>query len=340
MFDRALFKEKARGSLQKASYDPKKLILIHTGASVLLALLLNLVNYFLEEQISGTGGLGGMGLRSALSTAQTVLQLALTVATPFWAAGLLCAMLRMAHGEEVSPRTLLGGFRRFGKVLGHGLLKDGIFLGASIILVYAVSFLFLATPFSRPLMAALTQLPDEVLLSGDPNVMLSDPALLQALSDSVVPFVLMYCLLVLPILGLLFYAYRMSLYLLLRCPHFGAFLSLMFSKRMMRGNKWQLFKLDLSFWWYYLLQAAAQIPIYLTLVPAMLGISLPWSMLTQLVVSLLLSGLCQVLVDVYAKAKVELTYVHAFDAIFDGFSQPANGMVVPVMPQEPRKNVE
>ena len=48
----------------------------------------------------------------------------------------------------------------------------------------------------------------------------------------------------------------------------------------------------------------------------------------------------QVLVDVYAKAKVELTYVHAFDAIFDGFSQPANGMVVPVMPQEPRKNVE
>ena len=57
-------KDAAKDALAAASYDPKKIILIHTGVSLALMLTLVVLDFLLENQISETGGLSGLGLRS------------------------------------------------------------------------------------------------------------------------------------------------------------------------------------------------------------------------------------------------------------------------------------
>ena len=73
--NRQKLKRDAQRSLDGASYSPGKLMLIHTGVSASLALLLAVLNHVLELQIDDTAGLSGVGLRTVLQTAQSVLSL-------------------------------------------------------------------------------------------------------------------------------------------------------------------------------------------------------------------------------------------------------------------------
>ena len=77
--DRRGLKAAAREDLAAASYEPRKLILIHTGVTVVLALIIGLLDYLLEQQIGGTGGLGGVGTRSMLETVRTLLTMVLAL---------------------------------------------------------------------------------------------------------------------------------------------------------------------------------------------------------------------------------------------------------------------
>ena len=116
--DRRGLKAEAAERLASASYDPKKLILIHSGVQVALALLLALVQYLLDRKIGDTGGLGGMGTRSVLETIQAVLTIAQMTAAVFWQLSrknrlkfLLCRLspalygwvmgMRSGHGKEI-----------------------------------------------------------------------------------------------------------------------------------------------------------------------------------------------------------------------------------------------
>ena len=56
---------------------------------------------------------------------------------------------------------------------------------------------------------------------------------------------------------ILAYAYRQSMYLLIDHPEYGAVKCLKESRRLMKGHKWELFGLDLSFFWWFLLEAVA-----------------------------------------------------------------------------------
>ena len=53
----------------------RSLVLLYCGVLAVLTLGSSGLNLYLNDQISGTGGLSGIGLRSVLSTAQSVLQL-------------------------------------------------------------------------------------------------------------------------------------------------------------------------------------------------------------------------------------------------------------------------
>ena len=115
--NRYALKETAAQRLAQATYDPQRLVLLHTGAVVALTLVLSAINYILQLQISDAGGLSGLGTRTVLSTIQMLLQLGQLVLLPFWQFGLIHAALRICRQEEATPDTLLGGFRRFGPLL-------------------------------------------------------------------------------------------------------------------------------------------------------------------------------------------------------------------------------
>lgn len=324
--NRSSLKHHAQEALQDAAYEPRKLVLIHTGASVAVAILLGLISFLLDEQIGSTGGLGGMQQRSILETAQTLLQIFSSVAVLYWKAGFLAAMLRIARHEKACPDTLLTGFRSFSRVTFHSLLKGAYFALLLLVCLYLASFAAILTPLSQPLEAYVEQ-------TGitDPNVMLTDPAYLALVSQLTVPMSIVFLLIAAPIMIPAFYRYRMSLYLLMRAPELSPLLTMNFSKRMMKGRKWQLFTLDLSFWWYYLLQAAALLPTIGYMALTMLGIALPWSELTQLILVLVLNGGCLLAVEYFAKARFEQTYVQAYDRIYEAALAQARDQAMAIL---------
>ena len=115
--NRSALKQTAAQRLVQATYDPQRLVLLHTGAVVALTLVLSAINYILQLQIRDAGGLSGLGTRTVLSTIQMLLQLGQLLLLPFWQFGLIYAALRICRQEEATPDTLLGGFRRFGPLL-------------------------------------------------------------------------------------------------------------------------------------------------------------------------------------------------------------------------------
>ena len=247
-YERREIKEHAKKAVETASYKPGKLVLVHTAVGSGLALLIALVSFLLDQKIAGTSGLGGMDSRSLLKTAQSVLNLLQMVVMVFWSIGLVSTFMGINRGHDVQPKDLLAGFRNFGPVLRGKLLHGLILAGAMFLGGYVGSFLFTMTPMSTAMMEAM----EPYYVDGvvDYAQLMEDPAFLSAALWSL-PIMLGGMLaLAVP----LFYRLRLMDYVLMDRPQKGALYAMRGSKYLMRGKRWDLFKLDLSFWWFYLLE--------------------------------------------------------------------------------------
>lgn len=305
--DRRGLKENAGRTLAQASGDPGRLVLIHTGAVQLVSLILALLDYYLEKQIGGTGGLSGLGTRSVLETVQLVLSLAWSVALPFWQVGYLCVALKIARGHRVDTGDLLGGFRCFFPVLRLLLIQGMLYMTIAVIAWYLASILFVFSPwagslYSEELMSAET-LDVEAVMA----VMMSPEVL--------VPMLCIFAVLCMAALLLVFYRIRMAQYCLLDEPGMGAMAAIRKSFRMMKGNANAMLKLDLSFWWFYVLGGLATAAASADMLLPALGVELPWSGTASYFGALILGGICQVLLHWWRKNPVEVTYAHAYEAL-------------------------
>ena len=107
-------KHAADRSLAMAAYSPLKLIFIHTAVALALSLGVTALDFVLEGQIGNTGGLSGMGIRSVLTTIQTMLRMVEFAILPFWEMGYIFTVMRLARVESARPENLLTGFFRSG----------------------------------------------------------------------------------------------------------------------------------------------------------------------------------------------------------------------------------
>lgn len=266
-------KQNARLSLENAGYNPKKLALIHTGLATAAGVLISILSAVLDAGIAGTGGLSGMGLRAALSTAQSVLSMALTILLPFWELGFLFACVGYARQEQVAPDTLLGGFRRFRSALSLFLLETLLAVGIVMACSYACYTLFMFTP----MFSGVADLLMPLLEDGGYTL---DYAAVEALIPQLLPKLIpLYGIMAVAFLvvGVPFlYRFRLARYALCDGENRGI-LCLAKSKQLMRHKRLALFKLDLSFWWYYLLQIALTLVAYGDSLLALIGINLPVS---------------------------------------------------------------
>lgn len=311
--NRPELKNSARTALSGAAYDPKKLILIHTAASAGILLLLSVINYFLNQQISGTGGLSGIGLRSVLSTAQSVLQLVQLFVLPFWEMGILFVALKIARQESVAPASLLQGFRRWGPLLRAMILQGIVYMGLAFIALYFGVQLFLFTPAATELMELLTPyLSDSTALQSG---IVLDEATTAAIAKAYIPALIICGVLYAVALVPITYWFRMTNYILLDEPKVGAFTAMRLSRVMMRYNCFDLFKLDLSFWWYYLLQLVLAVICYGDMIVQVLNISLPWSQDISFFLFYILSLVGQVVLFYFTRNQVEVTYALAYESI-------------------------
>ena len=180
-------KAQARDALSDARQDPRKLVLIHAGVSAVVLLLLTAADFVLDSQIAGTGGLGGMGYRTVLSAAQTLLQTLVSLALPFWEMGYFLAAWKLARREEAGVADLTQGFRRAGPVARFLVIKALIFLALGFLCFYPSMSLFLMTPLSRPLTEALEPMMEQMSLLQEEIVL--DDATLAAVTQAIVPMV-------------------------------------------------------------------------------------------------------------------------------------------------------
>ena len=312
LLDRRGLKNAAGDALAQAPRNPKRIILIHTAVSLGIMLLVAVLDYVLSGQIENTGGLSGLGTRSVLTTVQSILQMVQMVVLPFWEIGYLYAAMKMAVKEPAEPGTLLEGFRHFGPLFRIMLLKGLIFLVLGFVCTYVATQIFVMTPLSTPMLEAMAP------VLNDPTLMESaagEEALMQvvdqALDDAMLPLLIitgiLLCLVYIPI------SYRLRLvnYSVLENPREGALVAFRRSFRLMRGNC----LLDLSFWWYYLLQILINLVCYGDLILSLAGVSLPWSGELSFFLFYILALAGQFVLYFLARNKVEVTYVTAYHVL-------------------------
>jgi uncharacterized membrane protein len=119
----------------------------------------------------------------------------------------------------------------------------------------------------------------------------------------------------LPLYIWLSYGFRLSLYLLLDGTAPSAFQARFLSLRLMRGHKWSMLKLDLSFWWYYLLVTVITAVGYLDVILSLAGIPLPMDETVMFFGTIAAYCVLITALSLWKKAQVEASYVLAYEAI-------------------------
>lgn len=302
--DRRGLKAAARAAMAAADYSPRKLILIHTGITVLASLLLYLVTGYMQAQIEQTGGLGGAPIRVMLSTAVSVLQMLFNLVLPFWQIGFLYAAMQIVRGKSAGPDSLREGFRQAWLVLKTQLLLSLFACGLIFACYYAAYTIYLMTPLSKDLMTAM--------MGTDVDAMMA------AMEEALLPI----GLLMLPpllVVGLWFsYRIRLVNYVLMDAPGVGAMAVIRRSWKLMKGNFGKLLKLDLSFWWFYALDLLVTLVAYSDTILQLLGVQLSVDPAVLYFGVLVLYSLCQLALYWKFRAPVEVTYAAAYDQL----SQP------------------
>ena len=319
-------RQQADSALSSASYSPRKLAMLYGGVLMGFSLLLTVINFILARQIDSTGGLSGLGMRTTLTTIQSMLQFASTVLMPFWEIGFLAAAVGMVRNQKTEPGTLLQGFSRFGSVLWL-LVLQSVLLGAIGVLCFNISMgIYMLTPLSSSLIEALGPVMETANATG--QIPMDDATMSMVLGKMVpglVIFLVLYLLIAIPLL----YRFRMARYLVMDTPRMGGMTALFCSARMMKKNCINLFKVDLSFWWYYVLQTLFSTLCYGDLILKMVGIKLPLPPEAAYFLFYVLYAVLQFLLVTYAKAKLETTYAVVYDRLRFNLEQSRQQIVPP-----------
>ncbi len=311
---RSTIHETAQNALGQAK-NARQIILVYTAVCCGLSLVVTLLTVFFSDRIAGTGGLGSIGLRSVLSTGQSVLPLIQTIVTTCLGLGYHIAILTITRGYEAGPRVLLQGFRHWGPLVRSILLQAFVYLAIGFFAANLSSLLFLMSPLSadfleimEPVMANMTVMDMGLVL---------DDATLMAATETMMPMVwimlAVFLLLFIPI----YYRFRMITFCLAENPRKGALAAMAKSCHLLRRNCFALFRLDLSLWWYYLAQFFLMLLCYGDVILPMLGVVFPWSSTVSFYVFYLLSLALQAALYYFAMNRVNAVYAVAYDALQD-----------------------
>lgn len=304
--------EQAAGQrLERAEYDPKKLSAIHAAISLGVTLLLSLVSLFLNRQIHNTGGLSGIGSRTALMSAQSVLQLAANLALPFWEVGFLYCALQLSRGRSSQPKDLTAGFRQWSRLLRLWLLQGILYFGIAFLAIQAASILCAMTPLGTQMLEAMEPFMNNTALL---EKGLSDVQI-EALLKAMIPVYAIAGAAFLAIALPFFYRFRMSSYLVFDQTYLRPMEAMRFSRRMMQGNCVALFKVDLHFWWYYGLLLLCAAASYLDVLLLAFGVTLPVSAEAAAIVCLGIHSIAGLLIARSFRSRVATVYACAYDSL-------------------------
>lgn len=311
--DRRALKHTAAERLASARGNPGMVVLVHAGISCLLSLAITVISYILNKQIDGTGGLSNMGLRSILSTGQTLLPLVQLVVMLGLELGYTRCALNIARGRPAEPRMLPEGYYRFGPMLRAMIIQSIMYFFIGMGSAYLSCYIFLLLPLAAP----FYELVEPILSSSsilETGIVL-DEATLGAMTEALIPMVIIWGVVFVLMLLPIHYQYRMVNFCLADDSRIGAMAALRQSRNMMRRNRFALFRLDLSMWWYYLLQLLVTVICYGDVLLPLIGVTLPFSETVAYFLFLILSLIAQMAVAWFAMNRVNVTYAMAYESL-------------------------
>lgn len=299
---------------EKLPADHKKLALIHTAAALGVSLLITLLHYYLNNQIGNTGGLSGLGARTVLETVQMVLQYAINLLMPFWEIGFLFAALQMVRGQKAETFSLLEGFRRFGPVLRLYLIQGILFMGVGMASAYAGALIFSMSPLALPLMEKLMPMVESGAdITQMQNDLLAMP--MEEMMQYLWPFLVIAAILFCVLAVLLLYRFKLAEFFIMDRKGTGALAAMMLSSRATKGHRMKLFRLDLSFWWFYLLVGLSAVVMNGDILLAYAAVDLPVSGDTLWFICYIAGLLLQLVVYWQFYGHVQATYATAYDTL-------------------------
>jgi uncharacterized membrane protein len=317
----------ANKRLKHSKANPGRLALIFAGAVTAALVVQTLSTNLLQGFLAETGGLSGIGTRVMLETAITIVQTAVNLALPFWTFGYMLCILGVVRGRQVEPKHLLTGFRLFGPVLRLHLYRGIRFFLLAMLSIYPTSFLYGLTPQYRAVeqMLNLTQMDGDIM-----GTMLAlDETAMQTLSAAMVPMLGLYLVVYLLLAAPVFYNMRLADQALMDDPRAGALAAVRRSTVLMSGNRMEMFKLDLRFWWYYLLEGVTVLAGNLPGIGILMGYPVPMEVSIGCFVIYLVM---QFGLWTLARNRVEAAVAMAYEALI----QPAAGQS-PAVGEEPRE---
>lgn len=315
LFDNKTLKGQAQQALHRAGEAPRRLVLLHTGVSIGLAMVLLLLDHFLSQGIEQTGGLAGIGLRSVLQTVRQTLMLANMILLPFWEQGIRWLGLSIWREEPLSARTLTEGFRRFAPLLRLTILRMAIVFLLTLLCSHIASMVLMLTPVAGELMEHLMPYAEQIV--GDP-ASVDMQAILLAIPEevitrtSVVVAVVLGVLMAVTCLPVL-YMFRLADLAVLDQPGTGARKAMALSFRAVKRQPLRLLKLDLSYWWYYALEALCVLAGYADVILKELNIALPIGEQAAFFGAYAVYGVGIFVLYLFARGKVETAYAGAYD---------------------------
>ena len=317
--DRRAIRDTAAHALDHA-HNAGRIVLVYGLICCGLSLASTIVSALLGNRISGTGGLGNIGLRSILSTGQSVLPLLNLIVTACLGLGYHTVMLCFTRGFDASTNTLMSGFRHFGAVIRALLLQVAVYIGAGFIAMNISSYIFMATPFAADFTAVMEPILSSMTVM-DTGLVLDDATLMAAM-ETMIPMLWILLAVSLLLMVPLYYRFRMVDFCLADDPRLGAIHALAKSRRMMRRNCFQLFRLDLTLWWFYAAQLLISLVCYGDILLPMVGITLPWSNEVSYYLFLVLSLLMQIALYYFGTNRVFSVYAVAYDVLQEELPKP------------------
>ncbi len=309
--DSRKIKKQATSVLAERQEDYRKFVFRHAAVSSALLLILSLIGLLIDRSLADTQGLDGLGTAGLLKSVYMVCMLAGNILLPFWEKGILYTSVRATRRQNTSFSMLSQGFRRFAPLTGHGAMLMLIFFGVGMICFNALIMPFMLLPVPEELQAAMQSLD------------FTDVAQIEAFRAEYfedilrysLPFIIVYTCVYIFFVVLLSYRFRMCTYLLLEDDRPGVMASFGISSRMTRGERKNLFLLDLSFWWYHLATFLISSVVYLPDILLSAGVTLPVSYAAASFIAYIAYVVCHLALIWVAGAYYQTTMACAYETL-------------------------
>lgn len=281
--------------LRRYGKRPYKLAFYSVAIALAVQLLVDAMGYWVATYQGGEG-LDGMGSVTMIQTVHELLSTVVSVLSPLWTLGFTAAIMAFMDWQDPQDTVLLKGLRHWWEFLKLYLLEGILMFFLMMAVIMPITYLYALTPWAKDLM----NIPDPEIVG--------EVKFVAAAVDAAAPVLILYALAFL-VVGM-FFAYRLRFtnYLILN-GWIGVWSAMVTSFQMTKGYVWSIIKLDLSFWWYYLLTGVLM-GVYVAVV--MLGLDLGFSFHTVFWLCCVLYALGVLALDVFAKPRIVAANVLIF----------------------------